>query len=270
MRFSQAYDPFRVVRASWRALQAAPVPMLIGGILMMLVSGGAGGGARFGTDASDWNGRSAGGAELGLILFLAVIVMMLAIGLWLFGCLVRVGFAGAVESVVSTGEATVGQVFESRGRWGRMVLTTLLQTVLTFAAVLPLMLGVLIVVGVARATEAQGVGPVVVVTMVLLLLGYLPVLLYIGLGLSLMPEATAIEGLSATEAMHRSWGLVRGNRLQLLVYYLVLALFGMLGILACCVGVLITESLVQIGQYESYLRLVRPVEDQTNWRLPAA
>lgn len=268
MRFSQAFSPIRALGASWRMLAAAPVPMLIGGILLMLTSpGGSGGG---GSDDSGglWNELS--GGEVALIIAIVFFALAFVILWWMLGCLVRVGFARAAEDVLAKGHARFGQLFEPRGLFLKLLLTTLLRALLSFATLIPLFvigLVVALVMGVGDVSEIRGMEGVGLAVMLLIVVLYLPVLIYVSLGLALMPEATAIEGYGPMEALKRSWALASGRRLDLLVYYVVTTLFGMLGLLACCVGVFLTGAMVQIAYYESYLRYIRSEEEQAAWTI---
>ena len=268
MRFSQAYSPGRALKASWNMMKAAPAAMLIGGILIMMTSGGGGGGNSFSGDGSGFGESSPSGAEVALIAGVVVFMIALAIGLWLFGCLVRVGFATAAEEVLSVGKARVGLLFDARGLWLRMVLGTLLQALIGIASMIPILVVVLIIALVMGVTEVRGAEGVTIAVVLLLVLLYLPVIFYVTLGASLIPQAVAIEGLRPMEALKRSWELVAGHRLELFIYYLFLGLFSMLGLLACCIGVFVTGTLFQIATYESYLRLVRSDEEQAKWVMP--
>ncbi len=98
---------------------------------------------------------------------------------------------------------------------------------------------------------------------------YLPVWLYVALGVSLTGEAVAIEGLGPVQALARSWNLARGNRMMLLAYLLVLMLFVVLGVCVFLVGMIVAGVLASIAHNESYLRLVRSDEEQREWELDA-
>jgi len=265
MEFSQAFSPIRSLGGAWRAVRSAPGPMVVGGLLMVLLGGGGGGGGvstRVGR-ANLSNSRF-DFPELAMVIVIVLLALMLTAGLWLFTCLVRVGFASATERVLKTGDASAGEVFEARGLWTKMLLTTLLRAALFLGATFPMFLGVLIVTIIVNS-EGHPAGGIAIVAGVIGGLLYLPILLYVFLGLALMPEACAIEGMGASDALRRSWGLASGHRLILLAYYVVLVLFTLLGLLACCVGVLFTGALVYVANYESYLRLVRSEEEQAGW-----
>ena len=95
---------------------------------------------------------------------------------------------------------------------------------------------------------------------------YLPVIVYVGLGLSLVKQAVAYEGLRPTQAIRRSWDLVAGQRWMLFLYLIVLGLFTLLGVCLCCVGyLLLTGPLTLIAQHESYLALTRGAERPSWW-----
>ena len=261
MEFSKAFDPLRAIRASWRMLALARGPMWIGGLLLMFTSSAALSGAGSGNsgDADAWGPAWDQIGHLTLALIAAVAVVF-AILWWMLGCLVRVGFAPAAEEVLAKGDTRLGLLFDPRGRFVMMLLTTLLRSVLSAVVAVPLLVAVLLSGLIFEMAWGGGATVALVLCLV-----YLPLWIYVGLGLSLMPEATAIEGLGPVDALKRSWELAAGRRLTLLLYFIVTQLFGLLGFLACCVGVLLTGPMVEIAYYESYLRYIRSSEDQEQW-----
>jgi hypothetical protein len=100
----------------------------------------------------------------------------------------------------------------------------------------------------------------------LILLAYLPVLLYVALGVWLAPKAVAVEGLSATEALSRSWELVRGHRWTLFLFELVMLLVIWIPGCCCCICLLsLPRTFVEVARLDGDLRLVHPGEPW-EWR----
>ena len=89
--------------------------------------------------------------------------------------------------------------------------------------------------------------------------------MYVLLGVYLVPQAVALEGLAPAAALKRSWAIADGNRWWLLLYLVVLRIFAVLGLLLCCVGVLGTGAMRIIAINESYLRFVHSDEEQREW-----
>lgn len=257
MTFDSAYDPMRALSGAWGLLKKAPATVLIGGILLALLDGGGGGGGQVRT-----GGGSRSEEEIALTVALVAVLVVVGIVLWLFACLVRVGFASALEHTLKMGGDEPGRIFQSEGRWLNMVFGTFLKGLATVGAALPLLLFVGGAVGISAAAESGPLGIVMVIAAVVI---WLPLFVYVALGISLVTEGIAVERLDPGEAFRRSWTLVRGNRLRLLVYYIVTSIFVILGVLACCIGVLFTGALAQTAHYEAYLRLVRSSEEQAAW-----
>lgn len=257
MSFREAYEPFRALGSSFRLIQRAPISLLLGAFVLFLVDFGAG------SVSYSVEHHRLEPEEAALILILVGAGCGLGIILWLFSCLVRIGFATAVQRALDGQEDRVGALLEGQGRWISMVFTTLLQWILRTAVLAAGVVFVLpaVLLGAAVAEDASlsiGLGFLAGVL-------YLPVAAWFWLGLSLMEEAVAVEGLAPLDAVARSWTLVRGNRLALFWYKLVVNVFALLGLLACCVGVIATSLPVYVADYDAYLRLVRPDEEQGGW-----
>ena len=258
MNFATAYDPFRALKAAWELLKKAPATILVGGVLLSITDGGCSGGNQFVSDG----GRHYSDIEVAAMVMIVIAVLVLAVGAWLFSCLLKVGFPTAVEKVHNSDQEQVGAIFKSEGRWLNMVVATFLQMLALFAAVVPMLLVVGFAALVAAAADSPAVGFAIGGAGFLV---WLPFFIYIALGLGFIPLAVALERLNPIEAFGRSWGLVRGNRLQLLLFHIVTTIFTLLGLLACCVGVLFTSALTYTANADAYLRLVRSREEQVDW-----
>ena len=159
MTFANAYDPFRALKVAWRLLKKAPGTVLVGGILLLIIDGFSSGSSN-NNASGDFGGASGGleGVETSLLVLIVLIVLALAIGFWLFGCLIRIGFPNAIEKVLESGEESIGTIFKAQGLWPTMVGATLLKALASIAAVLPLGLAALVGFLVAEVTDEEQIG----------------------------------------------------------------------------------------------------------------
>ena len=107
-----------------------------------------------------------------------------------------------------------------------------------------------------------------VVALIILIPGFLiwfPAFLYVALGISLAEQAVALEGLQPVESLKRSWSLVSGHRLMLLLYWVVTGIFTSLGVCLCFFGLFVTGTMALTARSESYLALVRGGERSGWW-----
>lgn len=264
MIFQEAYNPFRALGSAFELLGRAPAVVLIGGILLSITE--QGGGSMISNSLDRDHVGQVRAWAVGLIAALVLLACCVGIAIFVFNSLLLIGFPKALERVLATGREDLGDLFQARGLLGTMIVTRILSALVVVAAFLPL---VAIVLSAVLLAEREIVPtPLVVMLGIAVGLAYVPVIFYFGLGVSLAPAAVAIEGMRPTEAMSRSWSLVRGHRLQLLLYHIVLVLFASLGLLACCVGVFATSAIAEAATFESYLRLVRSGAPDT-WGRPA-
>jgi hypothetical protein len=91
-------------------------------------------------------------------------------------------------------------------------------------------------------------------------------MIYVGIGLAFGDRAVVIDGLGATDALDRSWSLAKGNRIQLFVFLLATTLFRLAGLLLCCIGVVLTRAIVDVGTTEAYMLATQSSSDA--WVLP--
>lgn len=244
MDFRTAYDPIRALQNAWVLLWRAPLPLLVGGILLMLT--------RSDTNFSvDEDGLELGVLRDPIAWWLVGLVCAGALLLFLLRVLVLLGFAGTVRRVMTSGEGRLGDVFEARGLYVEMLLACLLKGLAHLVVLLPMGAAIAVAILLARATGIE----LLAMFGAFAALALLPAWIYVALGVALTTEAVAFEGLSPTAALRRSWSLVDGQRWNLLLYCLVLAVVSFLGIFACCIGVLVTGPLGLVATQESYLRL---------------
>lgn len=257
MSFANAYDPIRALQSAWKLIGRSPLPLLVGGVLLVVTGGVRSGGTRvlevhemdFGVAAA-LQALMCCGCGFGLVAFLA-------------NCWLSIGFANAVEETARTGNGDLGTVFEPKGRLVAMVLARILVFLAQLAAAIPFaVLGIGAAVSIEElrwAEELVGIGTVFGVLL------YLPVFVYVCLGLSLVAPAVALEGREPSDAVRRSWDLARGNRLRLLVYFLVMTIVAFLGFCLCIIGVFFTATLANAAQFESFLRATRGDEFAGWW-----
>lgn len=249
MKFPSALDPIRSLTASWKLIARAPGPLIIGGLLLVVTDDGMHGGGQF-TD-TDFLRREWGALRpvvLGGACFLGIVFYLISTWLW-------IGLPRAVDETRATGTTTFATLFDARGRYADMLLARLLIGALVLLSLVPfggiaLVAYLLVDQRVAGETEAIVAG----VSVALL---YLPLWIYLVLGFSWVTQAVAIEERGPVDALQRSWQLASGSRWSLLVYWLVLFVFTLLGACACCIGVLFTGAWSFVSRCEAFLELTR-------------
>lgn len=262
MEFNQAFDPIRALQSAWKVLAQAPLPILVGGVLLALTEGGGGFGGNFSSSVRDHGGNLQWSDVEPWILPLIGVVACVGIACFLFSSWIMAGFPHAVESVLRTGRADVGQVFDAKGRYGAMLLVRILRGFIIVACVIPL--GVFVAAVAILTKGFQHHHEIAILVIVLGALVWLPFYFYVLLGTTLAKQAVALEGLPPIDSLKRSWSLVHGHRLMMFLYCFVAFVFSVLGLCLCCVGVFLTGTLVHVAKSESYLALVRG-QERANW-----
>ncbi len=261
MEFNRAYDPIRALQSSWKALAQAPLPLILGGVLLLLTWSGGGGGNGFSLVEHD-GGSVLSGWHL-ILLPLLGICACVGIALFLFSSWVQIGFANSVEEVLRTGHTEVGHLFDAKGRFGSMVLARILCLIISVLGWLPFIVLVGITLIATHGFERhQALIPIILIPGALI---WTPVFGYVWLGISLAEQAVAIEGLQPVDSLKRSWSLVSGNRLMLLLYWIVTVIFTVLGLCLCFFGYFVTGTLAMTARSEAYLALVRGGERDGWW-----
>lgn len=255
MDFPRALDPFRALSASFRVLSAATGPILIGGILLTILGGL---GPKIGINFDD---------ELDIdrdvLPFVLGIGCCVGLAFFVLESFLAIGYARAVEEVERTGRTTWERVHGGGDLFPSMLGARLLSLVLQIAIVLP---WILVGVGCAVLENAlDAPDELVAVFGVLGFLVYLPVALYLFLGLSFVTQAVALDRESATGAIARSWELARGRRLALFFFAICNAVLTFVGFCVCCVGVLFTGTLAIVSWNDAYLALTRGEERRGWW-----
>jgi hypothetical protein len=244
MTFADAYDPIRALQSAWKLIGRAPAPLIVGGLLLAFF--GDGPWAMF---------RLEDHRSVDLLWFVLGVGLCCGIAGLLLTSWLSVGLALSTEKALVHGSARFEDLFESKGRFFDMVLTRVLLWLIGVAMALPL---VLLALFAAIGGEALDVPDGLIALAVFgAVVVWLPLFVYVTLGVSLAVQAVAIEGAKPTEALRRSWTIASGNRLRLLVYWLALWIFALIGLCFCCVGILFTDALTLIAANESYVQLVR-------------
>ncbi len=303
-----ALDPGRGIQHGIEAIKRIPIHLWLGGAILGFTEGGAGGcggnpaqildlvgeggGGSWDTGGGfdfDWDDLSAGldglhagllqedafglmalgaTAIFGLICCVGVfVVLMFALRCWILP-----GWYRLHEECLRTGSGDFATLFSGSDLFLRMVLWSLLKGLIlagvTLIGLVPLGLA-------AAAALALESVPVAVLGGGVSLLLLLAATLYVQPGLAFGGEAVTFDGLGVMDALARSWSLARGNRIQLIVFFVVLGVVklaaSIVGLCLCFVGVLVTGPLARGGTdlacTEAYLILTRGVEVTDDWAL---
>jgi len=82
--------------------------------------------------------------------------------------------------------------------------------------------------------------------------------IYTGLGLGLGSRYVVLHGCSPLEALERTWAAVSGHRLPFLLFYFLAGICNVIGLLACCVGLLFSIPLVETALTRGFIELDGP------------
>ncbi|HNS97747.1 MAG TPA: hypothetical protein PKL73_12425 [Polyangiaceae bacterium] len=77
----------------------------------------------------------------------------------------------------------------------------------------------------------------------------------IALGLCLTTLIIVDRRCGAIEALQQSWRLMNGHKLNVFLWWLMAAVVSLVGILACCIGTIVTAPLLQIAFAFVYLKI---------------
>ncbi|MBL8617984.1 MAG: hypothetical protein JNM72_20400 [Deltaproteobacteria bacterium] len=301
MRFWAAFDLEAGIKAAWQGLRAAPLPLLLGGALMTMFTGGQAGGGPVGPGSGGGGGGSGVDGDLGNDLgdgfgqfWNDLQASLSSVDTWvlLFGIgllFVVVGFAGLLwaaawaflrggwlrlhEQVLVTGAGEVGALFSGGPRFRPMLglkLLTGLVSVLIWMVLASPGLG-LLVFGLSRESWPMGVGGGL-----LALLLPLPAWIWWSLRTCFAEHAVALDGLEIGAALRQSAAVGRGHQLNLLVWFFVMRIaagfVGSAGLLLCCVGVVLTlpaaQVFAELPLTRGYLLLSRGEAERARHVLP--
>jgi len=271
MEFRRAFDPIRSLQSAWKLLKQAPVMVLIGGLLLAFLEGGANAGFQFSPGRHDF-GRSRDFGETLQQIFedmkpwlMVMIPIAICIGLAFFALSswIEVGFARAIEGALRTGKDDIGKVFSGGDRFGAMLLARFLSALILIATFLPV--AALVFAGVYFTRHEE---PTLMLILGLVLCGliWLVFEIYISLGLCLVKPIVAFESCSPSEAIAKSWQLASGHRLQLFWFLLFQGLLSLVSVLCtCCLGLFITVPMTQVMRFEAYVALTKGGEYPQWW-----
>ncbi|MEZ4649748.1 MAG: hypothetical protein R3E97_13375 [Candidatus Eisenbacteria bacterium] len=259
MRFSEAYSPGTAIEAGWGALKRAPLPLLLGAVILMLS------GSHCGVDSDDWRDMPRWAWDfLGVAILSGGVFSLLFFALQVF---VTPGYLRVAGRAVYGQRPEFEKLFGSGDRFFDMLLWMLLRIALlvgtAFALSLPLLPlglfgGAAALIGSGRWEHWDGVGVVFVMIGVLyLLLFALPVFLYVELGLYFGRFAVALEKKGPGDALRLSWSLASGNRLRLLLFRAVMFLVFFVGLFAFFIGSIVTRAIADSGSVGAFLALRR-------------
>ena len=248
----------------------APATVLVGGLLLWFLEGGAGGVVRFGARLDRRLDLRHVGETLertfdDLQPYLLILVPLVACTVLAFFALsswIEVGFGRAVESALRTGRDEVGKLFSGGERFGAMLLARLLCALIQLGLAIPMLALGLVLTFLGRRAGGDAL---FVLGLLAIGLVWTVIAVYVGLGLFLTKPIIALESCRPSEALARSWQLASGNRVSLLWFVVVQFLLTMAGMCACCVGVLLSAPLTITMRYEAYLALTRGGEFPNWW-----
>ncbi len=209
-----------------------------------------------------------GGILVGAVCLMGLMLIFAGVRAW-----VHVGYIRLHEEVIIEGDGSFGTLFGGGDRFVDMLLWKLLKMGIGFGVALASMLPGGIVLGAGAAMDSE---PLIMGGVVLMMLIWLPVAIYVGLGMMLGEHVLVLENKGVMDTLGRAWSLADGNRVTIFVFAFMagLAQFAaaIVGLMMCCVGVIITSpgcrALVDVGWTESFLFHTRGEEEAAKWRVP--
>jgi len=166
---------------------------------------------------------------------------------WIVQTGMQLGIMGACLNIAQGGKAEPGDLF---GQFARLphALAQYLVLMTPFGLLVGVPVGIAIGFGFSPDSSA-----IVPIALGLGALVFLPIFIYVVLGLSFMQiELVQDPDVGPLEAMGRSWRIASGKRLWLLVLWFVVFALTFAGLVACCVGVIPAaglSSLIMAGVY---------------------
>ncbi len=270
MELRDALDIERAITHGWEGFKLSPWVMGVGSLLILMTSSNSGN-----LNVGDLEGLSEGGEGewfiAGVLVAMAGIACFCVVLGFLVNSWISPGFIRVQRDLVVDGEGDFSTLFSGFDVLFRMILWKFLVGFITFGIIALSLLpgGVFLLGGSGLLTKAMGDGDVpsllvggsaLTVGFVLMFVGIvvaIAVATYVSLGLSFGAEAIALDGLGPIEAMEKSWTMVSGHRWPLLLFSMVLRIVSFMGIMACCVGVIVTSGIAGLGWTEAYLIATR-------------
>ena len=179
-------------------------------------------------------------AIIGNLIYLLAIVVNIFVSAWFM-----VGMTRVQLRVASGGDADFADLFNAGGHYWRALGATLLYY---------LMIGIPagLAVGLAAGLAVNLETPIPFFVVIPPLFVYVTVL---GLGLLFYLFLLIDQNCGPVESLRQSWKLTKGHKGKLFVFLLISTALNLLGVLVCCVGVLVTMSITLLGLGWIYLNL---------------
>jgi hypothetical protein len=256
MHKTEAFRPFRALQSAWEILMKAPLPLWVGGLVLVVVENLGSGGGNFSSGNEEhfeemvWLLLPLAGLGCGLML------VALAVSSWL-----KIGYYKGIEGVMREGQVQFDRLYKKQATWMNVFLVHIFQLVLWIAAVLPFFLCVILSLAIGHGVGLED-GQVAALAF-LVCLFYFPVFVYITLGFSLMPFAAALDSMGPMAALSHSWSLARGIRLPMFLMGLLSLGMILLGLCVFCVGSLAGMILSHVMWCEAYIQATR--DDMGQW-----
>lgn len=261
MRFSEAFSLGTALGRGWSAIRRAPVPLLVGCVLLVVSGSHCGFEAEDLADLPRWAWDFLGVAILGGGLWGVLLFALQAF--------VMPGYLRAAESALHGRTAPFEVLFQSGDRFLDMLLWQLLRGALLVATALGLALP-LVPLGILGSVAAifgrehwepvggVGVGIALGLVAVLYVVFFaLPVFFYVELGLFFGRYLVALEGNGPGAALRLGWGLVDGRRIHLFLYRAVMFAVAAAGVFALGIGYFVTRATTDAGTTGAFLALRR-------------
>lgn len=248
---SESFNFSRAISHGMDALKAQPLGMLLGGLILVFTQGGGGGGGGGNLGQSGQLGE----AELMMLGALFGVAVCCGVVFMIFRSWFEPGWYRFHRALASAGNADLGVMFSGSDAFVSTLLWKLLKGVIVFGTLTMSSIpgGALIGLGYVQDQSA----PLMIAGGVLILLVMLPAMIYVSMGLMMGERAIAIDGYKPMDALELSWAMARGNRVHLFIFSVVTGIFGALGLLLCCVGIVATRAIVDFGLTEAYLLATR-------------
>ena len=250
MNFKEAFNPLRALKSAFETMNLQPFHLWGGALLLMFIEQGAGISFQFVQPAVN-----ALGPEMMVWFLCGSCVAML--GLYMLATWLFAGLLATLRSVLLTGEVGEGGLFDHRGKFLPLLFTRILVVLCSIPLIIPglLVMAIPIFIGVRFIDSGGGLAAIGVALIFLgVIVGY-AIIIYAVVGIMLAEAAVVFEDLRPTQAIARSWSLASGNRWRLALFFIVNALFTLLGFLACCVGVFATGCIARLATAEAFLQL---------------
>ena len=232
---------------AWELVKQKPVETLLLSFLWLMFNGGGsfnfpsgGGSSSSGTDDTDWSSRSDYGGmfvdavgdfvarisafEMALIGGLIALVLTFAVIGLVLGTLVRGGATIFWLRHVRGQDATLGHTPRVISFFVPLLFATLASTVAIFFGVLAL-----IIPGIVLA-----------------------------LGFTFVNQVVVDKNMGWFEALRASWRLADGYKIDLFLFAIVCGLLNFVGLLACCIGIVVTNAVVMGASVIVYDRIAAP------------